>query len=545
MKIEIVGGAEKGRVFEFENASEVLIGRDEQCAVSLADPKVSRRHARIVPRDNQLLIEDLGSANGIRINGLKAYNLALEDGDKVVLGDSVLLFSGLPPGPANRRASRMVRVADRTRTVVLSIVPQHKADILAHSTPPDELEGLRADHQSLRAISEISQVLASQRGSEESVHAVVGILRESCEADTACVLTRGKEEKGWTVRAVRTRTVPEAEMQISETIIRQSLDEGVAILCRDPIKDERFQGSVSIMVEGVTSAICSPLRFDGGFNGVLFLDRRKRQDVFTERELRLTATVANILGLILDRDRIEQESRERERLAVIGEVVANLAHHAKNVIAGLNFGLSNLKTATSRQDYEKLPQYLQLFETQYGRLSELVLNMLSYSKERTPIYGRVVVGRLVDDVALPFRERLTQAGMSLVVDCQPPGLAVWAEESALHRAFLNLLLNSMDALQETGDRPKEIRVTASSGKNGRVEIRFRDTGVGIEADDVEKVFDVFFSRKGAKGTGLGLAVVKKVITEHGGEVSVTSESGSWTEFVVTLPAPEDAPKGSE
>jgi signal transduction histidine kinase/pSer/pThr/pTyr-binding forkhead associated (FHA) protein len=543
MKIEIVDGVEKGRVFRFENTAEVTIGRDDQCDVSLADPKVSRRHARIAPREGHLLIEDLGSSNGIRINGLKIHNLVLEEGDKIMLGDAVLIVTGLPPGKPDQRASRMVRVSDRTRTVVLSILPQHKADILGQSPAPEELDALRADHQSLRAISEISQALAGQRGTEETVHAVVGILRTSCEADTACVLTRSKGDKDWTVRAVRTRMAPEAEMQISETIIQQSLDEGVAILCRDPFKDDRFRGSVSIVAEGITSAISSPMRFDGGFNGVLFLDRRNRPDVFTERDLRLTATVANLLGLLLDRDRVEAEARQRARLAVIGEVVANLAHHAKNVIAGLNFGLSNLKSALARKDYDRLPQYVQLFEQQHGRLSEVVLNMLSYSKDRTPVYGTVQVKRMIDSIAQPFGDRLKDQGVALVVDCRPGDIAVWAEEAALHRAILNLFVNSLDALQASKGAAKEIRITAAPHDTDQVDIRFRDTGVGIAVEDMDKVFDIFFSKKGANGTGLGLAVVKKVVTEHGGDVQVTSEPGAWTEFRIRLPTPPAASKG--
>jgi signal transduction histidine kinase/pSer/pThr/pTyr-binding forkhead associated (FHA) protein len=538
MKIAIVSEGENGRVFDFEDTAEVVVGRDEQCSITLVDPKVSRRHARFFSRNNRILVEDMGSSNGIRVNGMKVQEMALEEGDKVVLGDTILAVSGLPSVHFDRPSNRMVRVAKRTQTVVLSVMPHDKANVMEHGATSDELEALREDRRSLRALHDISRVLASPLGLEESLYTVVGTLREFGEADTACVLTRNKEGQGWDVRAFRTLSAPDAQMQISETIIRQSLDEGVAILCRDPITDERFQGSVSMIVEGVTSALCSPIRFDGGFNGVLFLDRRNRPDVFTEKELRLATTVANLVGLLLDKDRMDHGARQRERLAVISEVVATLAHHAKDLMEGMNSGLSALKAVAAQRQFEKLPEQVRVFETRNDRLSDVVSNMLSYAKEWTPVYTRVNLGRVLEASASTVRGRLAELGVSLTVDCRPPEIEVWAEEAALQRVFLNLLMNSLEALQGETKGSKEIRVTVEPRDKSWVEIRFRDTGTGIAPDDLGKVFDVFFSKNVANGTGLGLAVVKKIITEHGGEVKVASEPGAWTEFSILLTAPQ-------
>jgi signal transduction histidine kinase len=293
-----------------------------------------------------------------------------------------------------------------------------------------------------------------------------------------------------------------------------------------------------MIVEGVTSALCSPIRFDGGFNGVLFLDRRNRPDVFTEKELRLATTVANLVGLLLDKDRMDHGARQRERLAVISEVVATLAHHAKDLMEGMNSGLSALKAVAAQRQFEKLPEQVRVFETRNDRLSDVVSNMLSYAKEWTPVYTRVNLGRVLEASASTVRGRLAELGVSLTVDCRPPEIEVWAEEAALQRVFLNLLMNSLEALQGETKGSKEIRVTVEPRDKSWVEIRFRDTGTGIAPDDLGKVFDVFFSKNVANGTGLGLAVVKKIITEHGGEVKVASEPGAWTEFSILLTAPQ-------
>jgi signal transduction histidine kinase len=271
---------------------------------------------------------------------------------------------------------------------------------------------------------------------------------------------------------------------------------------------------------------------------VLFLDRRNRPDVFTEKELRLATTVANLVGLLLDKDRMDHGARQRERLAVISEVVATLAHHAKDLMEGMNSGLSALKAVAAQRQFEKLPEQVRVFETRNDRLSDVVSNMLSYAKEWTPVYTRVNLGRVLEASASTVRGRLAELGVSLTVDCRPPEIEVWAEEAALQRVFLNLLMNSLEALQGETKGSKEIRVTVEPRDKSWVEIRFRDTGTGIAPDDLGKVFDVFFSKNVANGTGLGLAVVKKIITEHGGEVKVASEPGAWTEFSILLTAPQ-------
>jgi pSer/pThr/pTyr-binding forkhead associated (FHA) protein len=301
MKIHITDGAEAGKALVFDNASTVEIGRDSHCGVCLADRKASRVHARLVPRGGKIFLEDLASANGTRVNGIKIKSAILSEDDKIRIGDTLFTVTGLPAPRPGQLANRMIRVADRSRTVILNVVPQQQASVLGHAVPPNETEALRAAHRHLQVIGEISQSLARQRDTDESLHAVIGILLEACGADTACVLTRQETDTEWTVRAVRTREVPDAQLEISETIIRQSLDEGVAILCRDPILDARFRKSASIVMEGVTSAICTPMRFGNACTGVLFLDRRHRKEVFTEQDLRLTATVANILSLMLSR----------------------------------------------------------------------------------------------------------------------------------------------------------------------------------------------------------------------------------------------------
>ncbi len=539
MKLEIVSGEKAGQTFDFAPDCEVTIGREDSCAICLVDRKVSRRHARLMTTAGGVSLEDLGSANGLRVNGQRGYRFILRDGDVITVGDTPIRVGGLSPVPASGISAPRVRIDDSTRTVVLYSMPSDEANLLGSRVPPEVAEEVRAENRYLRTIGEISRVLAAPHAAQQTLEAVLAVLREALKADTACVLSGDAKGGDWDVRAMAASAGSGAPVQVSRTIVQQALDEGVAIIARDPLTDGRFQGSQSIIVEGVSSALCSPIRVGETLRAVLLLDRRRRSDVFMERDLRLTATVANLLGLLLEKEQAESEARERERLAVIGEVVANLAHHAKNIIASLRFGLATLKLSVSRGQTEKLPQYVAMLDTQQARLSDLVLNMLSYSKDRTPMRQQVRLADLIEDVVAPFKSRLAETGVTIANTCEPADLQVWAEEAALHRVFLNLVVNALDALQANTGREKSLRVTACREDQHRVAIRFRDTGCGIPRDEITRIFEVFYSTKGAKGTGLGLAVVKKVVAEHGGTVSVDSEVGAWTEFTILLP--EHAP----
>lgn len=539
MKLEIISGIDAGHSFEIPEDRETVLGRENACDVCLNDPRISRRHARLSCVDGFVCLEDMGSANGSRVNNQRGFRFLLNEGDTIRIGDTVFKASDLPGRPDSPPPSELldvssrVRLDDSTRTVVLHRMPTDEGNLLNERVPPKLVRELQSENRHLRAIGEISRTLAASHNTQEALEKVLAPLRAALDADTACLVSRENHDENWCVRAIATETAPEAPVQISRTIINQALEEGVAIIARNPLLDGRFQGSKSILVEGVSSALCSPIRVGGAFSAVLFIDRRRRDEVFAERDLRLTVTIANLLGLLLDKEQAENEARQRERLATIGEVVANLAHHAKNILASLRFGVSTLGLALRRGDTQKLPEYVAMLESQQARLSELVLNMLSYSKDRTPVRAHVRLAAVIDDVLLPLRGRMAETGVALETACEPADLEVWAEEAALHRAFLNLVANALDALAERKEGPKTLQIRIV--RNGEyAEIRFRDSGCGISPDARPHIFDVFFSTKGANGTGLGLAVVKKIVEEHGGDVSVDSMPGSWTEFTVRL-----------
>ena len=151
-------------------------------------------------------------------------------------------------------------------------------------------------------------------------------------------------------------------------------------------------------------------------------------------------------------------------------------------------------------------------------------------------------GALVSSVMAFSRAELERAGVRVDLDLQADLPDVWADESQLRQALLNLVRNAMEAMPGGGTLALRVSVNGV----GDVELEVSDSGPGIPADVVNKVFDPFFTTK-EKGTGLGLALVQQIVTEHGGRIEVAMErlGAVGTSFVLTLPrAPDEAPRST-
>lgn len=539
MRLEIIEGVDSGVVFHIRRDRRCYIGRDNDCDICINDVKSSRRHARIY-YDSGYYLQDLKSTNGTELNDVEIQNTPLGDRDEIRIGDTVFLALEDDSSQVTHSGISPVKLKEMGMTKIISSLPQKEADFTSKSIGfPDQIDDLKLENASLRKIAEISQLVSSKKESTQIQTDILELLKTALNADTACILLRSHGESDWIVRAQVGMIEQGGEVSISKTIVNQAIDEGVAIMTTNPLSDERFDPSMSIISSGVSSALCSPLTMEKPLEGVLFFDRRNQAEVFRPMDLRLTATAANILGLFLQKVQLEEESRKKERLAVIGEVIAGLAHHTKNIITGLKFSISALEIVVKNKDFDRVAKCIQSIASQERRISDLVLNMLSYSKERVPIRKNLSLFKLIEDVVEPYRSHLKDKSISLIIECPEKLPLISAEETALHRMFLNLLVNAIDSFKEVEeDKEKKLQFIIEI-KGKELWVCFKDTGCGISKDKVKSIFTVFFSTKGSAGTGLGLAVVQKIMNEHGGEIEVRSEEGIGTQFLMKFPFKTD------
>ncbi len=225
-------------------------------------------------------------------------------------------------------------------------------------------------------------------------------------------------------------------------------------------------------------------------------------------------------------EKVNTEKSRMERLSALGEMASTVAHETKNPLNSIRLATSYLK---KNFQGEILTEFLGIIEEEVARLNELTSGFLGYSRPAPLRLKPCDINAVVRATADLVRQEATDRNIELVVlmdDHVPP---VGCDISQMKQALLNLLVNAMDVTPEG----RSISVTTES-VNGRVLIAVQDTGAGIPAPELEKIFKPFYTTK-TRGAGLGLAIVERIVKEHGGEIRVASEQGRGTTFSMYLP----------
>jgi len=242
--------------------------------------------------------------------------------------------------------------------------------------------------------------------------------------------------------------------------------------------------------------------------------------------------------------RLEKELVQAERLASIGQTVAGLAHGIKNILHGLKGGSYLVDIGVERNDTERLKKGWETVRRNIERTSVLVMDLLSYSKEREPEFEPCRPNEIALEVCDLLQQRARENEIEIVQNLDETIGEVVMDPHTIHTVLLNLMTNAVDAClfdENTGKKwTVGLKTSLEAGKVVRFEVT--DTGTGISAAMQEKLFSSFFSTKGHRGTGLGLMVTRKLIEEHQGTIGVTSAPGIGTTFTVTLPYSESIDK---
>lgn len=228
-----------------------------------------------------------------------------------------------------------------------------------------------------------------------------------------------------------------------------------------------------------------------------------------------------------------------ERLQAIGETVATLSHGIKNVLQGLRSGADAVELALRRGDLSMAREGWPIVARNLDRVSWLVMNMLAFAKDRPLEVAEADLGESVREVAALMQSTAERRRVGLLVEV-PDGLPPAPfDANAMHQTLLNLLANAIDAAPERTGRVW-IRCGLAPG-GGQFTVDVEDDGPGVPAAIRGRLFEPFASTKGQRGTGLGLAVARKLAELHGGAVEHRERSPHGTVMRVTIPADRGNP----
>jgi signal transduction histidine kinase len=232
--------------------------------------------------------------------------------------------------------------------------------------------------------------------------------------------------------------------------------------------------------------------------------------------------------------RLERELRTAEKLTSLGTLSAGIAHEIKNPLSAIDLNLRLLEAELPATGSDTgTGEYFGILREEIGRLNTIVNNVLRFSRPSSVASSAVdistILKRTVDLLAHTCKER----AISIDLDLNSADCAVVGDPSSLQQAFLNILLNAIQSMDQPGKITLSGRILEESGAQW-CELVFLDSGCGIEDKDMDRIFDPFFTNKPG-GTGLGLSIVHRIIADHKGTIHVASTPGRGTRVVLKLP----------
>lgn len=294
-----------------------------------------------------------------------------------------------------------------------------------------------------------------------------------------------------------------------------------------------------------SEVVCVPLVAKDRSLGLIVADNAFTREPIDEQRIQLLELLAQLAGLALDNARmyrqVERQASElaramddlhaaqdkvihSERLATVGAVVARVSHEIRNPLATIGGFARSL--SAQPEDTERVHRNADIIIAEVTKLETLLKEMLDFTSPKAPRFEPLDLNTAVAQFTELHTGVLRERGITLALDLAAPAPVVLADPHQLQRVLLNLWQNAVQAIEERGERGGTIRI-GTRRDGGRVELRVADDGIGVRDGDVSHLFTPFFTTK-QRGTGLGLAVVKKIVDDHRGSIDVDSRRGAGT-----------------
>lgn len=561
LKLLIKTGEKKGKSYPVADCV-VFIGRDSSNTITLPDRQVSRRHASISPHGTEYFIEDLGSANGTLVNNRPVQRQVLKPGDEIKLGKTVLEFAPFVDTEAVSKDLKDPAIlapptSDRNTingsTIEITIPPQGVDSVVAI---PYEAEpsSLQKAYMRLTVMYRLINDLVTVTDLKELMDRTAERVLEIIKADRALMMLVDDQSGALLPQATRQRKELKYsdEISFSKTISRRVFETGESILTSDAMKDGRFQSSDSIILNGIRSTLCVPIKTKDRILGIIHVDTLGKIMGFAQEDLELLAAMGHQIGIAVENAKLvtdlrkanlelkEQQAQliEAEKLVLLGKIAGGVAHEINNPIMSV-LGFTGM---ASKRLKEGIPgpdnkneciHYLNVAQEEAQRCIQIVENISQFYRRKQSTMAPTDLNAVVEAALNVASFHMGQGHIEIVRDLRPDLPQILASRGLIQQVIVNLVLNARDAMEQQGT----LTVSTDHENGPWVTLRISDTGCGIKPDDIQKIFLPLFTTKAeGKGTGLGLSISQDIIKSHKGTIEVDSVLGKGTTFTIRLPA---------
>lgn len=407
----------------------------------------------------------------------------------------------------------------------------------------------------LNTILRFSSLINSSLNIEDVLNCAMQSAEEFMDAEASTVYVLDEEKNDLFVRVAR------GEKKDPIKRIRLALGEGVAghvvksakpmvvqDVTREPLFSDRFDKRSGFTTK---SMICVPLLLRERAIGALQVLNKKGDAKFTDADLELLVNMSRQIAVALENAKLYQRLHERfqltaqelratqeklirsERLAAMGHLVQGIAHEIRNPIMILGGFARRMRKQVEKD--ARLREYAGIILEQSERLENMVLRIGDYVSLLTPNMAPEHIGRLVKNVVGRFKPVASSQGVSMKVALERDIPTLRVDGHQITTALGNILENALESMPQGG----EVLVEGKK-EDGGILILIRDTGAGITREDLDAVYDPFFSSK-TQGVGLGLTMVHQIVMNHQGEIKIESERGKGTLVRLRLPPDTERP----
>jgi len=554
----VIRGRDRGHRYNLADGP-IGIGRGADNSIRLHDTEVSRRHAEIRRNGDGCQLTDLRSSNGSFVNGERVEQCDLKSGDQVLIGRTLMLFTGGDPGSVSDVSGidivKRGNKGDDSR-IVRSMSREEGADEIFHPAADEgDSPWLARARSNLQIMYRTALAVSHTLDIDELLDRIMLLIFEWVEADRGCIMLVNNETDALEPKVRRNRSGKDIDekISISKTILDYVQQNNEGVLTSNARDDSRWDTGASIVSMGVREAICAPMRGRYGVVGVIYIDtftpphraiQQGSATKFSEEHLKLMIAIAHQAALAVEDTSYYSAMVDAERLAAVGQTIATLSHHIKNILQGIRGGSYLIEVGLSDDDNEIVKKGWGIVDKNQARISNLVMDMLSFSKEREPDLVLSCLNQVTADVVELMQTRAEDYNVQLnwqPFENMPESMF---DPEGLHRAILNVTTNAIDACEfrsrEAHDYAGQVDVSTEFDSTSRMlRVIVCDNGSGMAEEDIEKMFNIFVSKKGSRGTGLGLPVSQKILTEHGGRIVVDSELEAGSRFTLELPMAEE------
>jgi signal transduction histidine kinase len=295
----------------------------------------------------------------------------------------------------------------------------------------------------------------------------------------------------------------------------------------------------------------APLISRGRTEGLIIADNSITGEDISDEDVNRLSIITNQAGVAIENSQLLNSLEEKvealrqayldlkknrdlrlraERLSVVGEVAASVAHEIRNPLTSIGgFTRAVLRDLENIEKTRTNRRFLTIILEEVKRLERIVNEILEFVRPVMPRYENANLNEVIEETFNMMAGEIDESRIVISKDYQDDLSLVWMDPDQIRQVLLNLLQNAIHAIEETG-----MLSVITEGDTRNVRVHISDTGHGIPAENREKLFTAFFTTK-STGSGLGLTVSNQIIKNHGGSIEVESSRGEGSTFVITLP----------